>query len=116
MGTMIGLAAKFLLGGIFGTQKRTERGTVLNEAKIIINGERQDQYGDPEDNFALIARLWAAVTGHTFTPHDVAMMMTQLKVARIVTGAGSRDSYRDLCGYAALAADMAEKEHNNATE
>lgn len=23
-------------------------------------------------------------------------------------GAGSRDSYRDLCGYAALAADMAE--------
>ena len=64
MGNMIGMAAKYLLGGIFGTQKRTERGTVLDEAKIIINGERQDQYGDPEDNFALIARLWSAVTGH----------------------------------------------------
>ena len=108
MGNMIGLAVKYLMGGFFGTQKRTERGTVLDEAKIIINGERQDQYGEPEDNFALIARLWSAVTGHTYTPHDVAMMMAQLKVARIVTGAGSRDSYRDLCGNAALAADMAE--------
>lgn len=46
-----------------GNKKRTERGTVLDEAKIIINGERQDQYGNPEDNFALIARLWSAVTG-----------------------------------------------------
>lgn len=104
MVNMIGMAAKYLLGGIFGTKKRTECGTVLDEAKIIINGERQDQYGDPEDNFALIARLWSAVTGHTYTPHDVALMMAQLKVARIVTGAGSRD----LCGYAALAADRAE--------
>lgn len=86
-----------------------ERGTVLDEAKSVINGKRQDQYGDPEDNFALIARLWSDVTGHSYTPHDVAMMMTQLKVARIVTGAGSRDNYRDLCGYAALAADMAKE-------
>lgn len=83
-----------------------ERGTILDKAKIVINGERQDQYGNPEDSFSAIAKLWTAYMGIEFSAHDVAMMMGLLKVARIKGGAGSEDSYIDLCGYAALAADM----------
>jgi len=82
------------------------RGKILDEAKTVINGERQDMYGEPEDNFAKIAEFWTTYKGVDFTAHDVAMMMSLLKVARIATGAGKRDSYVDLCGYAALAADM----------
>ena len=87
-----------------------ERGTILDKAKETINGVRQDAYGNPEDSFSAIAELWTAYTGIEFTPHDVAMMMALLKVARIKCGAGSEDSYVDLCGYAALAADMWRQE------
>ena len=83
-----------------------ERGTILDKAKETINGARQDQYGNPEDSFSDIAKLWTAYTGVEFSAHDVAMMMALLKVARIKGGAGSEDSYIDLCGYTALAADM----------
>lgn len=86
-----------------------ERGTVLDDAKRVINGERQDQYGNPENNFARIARFWSAWTGHHISPHDVAVMMCLLKIARMQGGAPTRDSYTDLCGYAALAADLQEE-------
>ena len=87
-----------------------ERGTILDKAKETINGARQDAYGNPEDNFSAIAKLWTAYTGIEFTAHDVAMMMALLKVARIKGGAGREDSYIDMCGYAALAADMLRQE------
>ena len=90
------------------------RGHALLDAYKVINGERQDQYGSPEDNFRLIAQLWNAAFNDKlvagFTAHDVAIAMSLLKIARIQTGAGKADSYVDLAGYAALAADIKEKE------
>ncbi len=90
---------------------RVERGSLLDKAKTVINGERQDQYGSPEDNFTYIAEMWTTymkATGRpcTFTAHDVAMLMAQLKTIRIASGVGTEDSYVDLLGYVALAADM----------
>lgn len=83
-----------------------ERGRILRDALTLINGTRQDQYGNPEDNFQTIADLWAAYTGRPFSAHDVAVMMALMKCARIRTGSGTEDSYTDACGYLALAADM----------
>lgn len=34
------------------------REEILNTAKKIVTVERQDQYGTPEANFEVIARLW----------------------------------------------------------
>ena len=82
-----------------------ERGTILDKAKETINGARKDAYGNPEDSFSAIAKLWTAYTGVTFTPHDVAMMMALLKVARIKAG-GTDDSFVDLAGYAACGAEI----------
>ncbi|MDD2966644.1 MAG: DUF6378 domain-containing protein [Desulfovibrionaceae bacterium] len=90
-----------------------ERGAVLMQAHDTINGERQDQYGSPEDNFKAIADFWNEyLSDHlqtSLTAHDVAMMMCLFKIARIKTGAGKEDSYVDLCGYAALAADITKR-------
>lgn len=90
------------------------RGAVLMQAHTTINGERQDQYGNAEDNFKAIAEFWNEyLSDHlqaSLTAHDVAMMMCLLKIARIKTGAGKEDNYVDLCGYAALAADIARQE------
>lgn len=82
------------------------RGEILSEAKAVINGVRQDAYGNPENNFETIAELWTIYTGHAVTAHDVAIMMVLLKIARIKTGVGTKDSYVDAAGYIALANDM----------
>lgn len=86
------------------------RGAVLAEAKKLINGERQNQYGNPEDSFRLIAAFWSAYLGCTISSRQVAEMMVLFKVARQRTGEGKRDNYIDMCGYAAIAADMYEEE------
>ena len=89
--------------------KKVSRADILDRAKAIVTGEREKQYGKPEDNFAIIAELWGAYTGHKFSPVDVAMMMALLKVARIKTGVGTVDSFVDLAGYAACAGEIAER-------
>ena len=83
-----------------------KRGNVLLKAHEVINGQRQDVYGNPEDSFATIADLWSVWVGREISAHDVAMMMALLKIAREKHGAGSEDNGVDACGYLALAADM----------
>lgn len=89
-----------------GTVSRTD---ILDRAKAIVTGEREKQYGKPEDNFAIIAELWGAYTGYKFSPVDIAMMMALLKIARIKTGVGTVDSFVDLAGYAAYAGEIARR-------
>ena len=87
------------------------RQEILDKAKDCVCGQRQQDYGNPEDNFALIADLWTSYINKDdlyFTSKDVAMMMALLKVARIRTGKGTRDSFVDLAGYAACAGEIAE--------
>lgn len=83
---------------------RTE---VLETANRCVCGEREQNYGSPENNFAMIAKLWEIYKGCEFTPVDVAMMMSLLKIARISTGIGTLDSFVDLAGYAACAGEIA---------
>lgn len=85
------------------------RGECLENAHKAVSGQRQQDYGTPEDSFNRIAALWRAYTGVSFDAHDVAMMMALLKVARIQGGIGTDDSYVDLAGYAACAAEIAAK-------
>ena len=85
----------------------TPRGGVLEEAHDLIHGERNAHYGSPTENFERTAALWNAQLGHKlaegyeFTAHDVAMLMVQLKMARLVTSPGKRDHYVDAAGYLA---------------
>jgi hypothetical protein len=82
--------------------------SILKTASEIISGERNDQYGSPEESFSTIARLWNVYlnncrNGRDFiTKTDVAMMMILLKVAR-TNGEPTKDSLVDIAGYAALA-------------
>lgn len=86
------------------------RTNILKQAEDCVSGQRDQQYGAPEDNFAVIADLWTAYKGIQFTRLDVAMMMALLKVARIRSGPDQPDSYVDLAGYAACAAEVASYE------
>lgn len=81
----------------------------LKAAAECVCGSREEDYGSPEDNFAVIAALWTAYTGTDITPKDVAMMMALLKIARAKAG-GKPDTYVDLAGYAACGAEISARE------
>lgn len=86
------------------------RPEILDKAKECVCGQREQDYGSPENNFARIADLWNAYmrdTGVVFSPVDVAMMLGLLKIARIKTGTGTTDSFVDLAGYAACGGEIA---------
>lgn len=82
------------------------RSETLGKAKACVCGQRENEYGSPEDNFAAIAGFWSVYKGVEFTANDVAMMMALLKIARIRTGTATDDSYVDLAGYAACGAEI----------
>ncbi|GIV03960.1 MAG: hypothetical protein KatS3mg015_2790 [Fimbriimonadales bacterium] len=79
------------------------RGEILLDALQVINRERQDDYGNPEDTFTAIARLWSAYLDLDLRPTDVAHLMILLKIAR---GAKKRDNWVDIAGYAALGYEL----------
>lgn len=84
------------------TNTRTQ---ILEEANNLINGERQEHYGEPLENFAAIARMWMTYLDYPVTPRDVCNMMALLKLARLRNGP-HRDSSVDACGYLALGAEL----------
>ena len=92
------------------------REEILDAAKACVCGQRELDYGSPEDNFSLIASLWepyirqCCVSPNAdvcIVPEDVAMLMTLLKIARIATRTATADSYIDLAGYAACGGEIA---------
>lgn len=91
----------------------TEREKLLDEAKAIVCGDRDQQYGRPEENFGIIAELWSNYLRHSVSSRDVAMMMILFKVAREATGRGKRDSLIDIAGYAACAAECEASPQSN---
>ena len=93
------------------TSKNTNgREICLNEAGRIIAGERDKQYGGPEDNFNRIAKIWSVILGTEVTSEDVAMMMVGLKVARYASKSGFQaDTWIDVAGYAACGYEVGEK-------
>ena len=89
------------------TDTPTTRAAILDAAKKIVTGDREQQYGKPEDNFAVIAEFWTTYTGHPISSEDVAVMMALLKIARIRSGNYKADSFVDGVGYLSLAAEIA---------
>ena len=90
------------------------RKRVLSEAERCVCGQREQDYGTPEDSFNIIADLWAVylkgcgVSIDFLDSHDVAAMMALLKIARISENPQHMDSWVDLAGYAACGATCGE--------
>lgn len=72
---------------------------ILEEARRITSGDRQAQYGPPDQDFKRTAAMWTALKGVEFTAQDVAMFMICLKLSR-QTHQRKRDNWVDIAGYA----------------
>lgn len=93
------------------------RKEILEKAAECVCGQRDIDYGTPENSFSLIAELWNSYLNssfkgrsfHIITGKDVSIMMALLKIARIANS-DNIDSFVDLAGYAACAGEIASQE------
>jgi len=86
-------------------------GDVLHEAHHVINGERQEDYGDPIETWQRTVDIFNAITGHNLTREEGMIFMISAKLAR-EANKHKRDNLRDGCGYFALVSysyDMRER-------
>ena len=86
------------------------RADILDTAKDFITKDRAATHGDAERNFGLIAAYWSAHLNKNIRPHDVAVMMTLLKLARARSNPKHTDNRIDGCGYLALGGEAAGEE------
>lgn len=82
------------------------REALLDVAKECVCKDRDIRYGNPENSFARIAEYWSVYLGKEITAHDVGLMMTLFKIARIDTGHYKADNYVDGIGYLACAGEI----------
>lgn len=83
------------------------RSKILMDAVGIINGARNNDYGDPLDDFSTTAEFWQTYIDRTMKArgglelqaHDVAVMMMLLKIARISWTPDKEDHWMDIAGY-----------------
>ena len=78
----------------------------LKKADTLISGQRHKDYGDKTKNHKNIAKLWTAYLDVLVEAHDVAIMMSLLKVARTKLGDVSEDTYIDMAAYGAIAGEI----------
>lgn len=86
------------------------RTNILQEVDNLINGEREEEYGDPKVSFGIIAAFWTVYLMHRYNfeenldAEDVAIFMSLFKHGRML-GKNKRDNARDAIGYLALLED-----------
>ncbi len=79
----------------------TDRQQLLNDAAVLIHGDRNKTYDTPTKNFERIAQLWSAYLDHEVSVADVAVLNVLQKIARLMHTPGHYDSWVDIAGYAA---------------
>lgn len=97
-------------------EKRRE--FVLDEAKGLVVGDRNAQYGEPYDDFkkvadALNAYGFQGPGGRKIMPRDVPFFQILVKLSRLIQSPTKMDSWVDAAGYAACGAEVAEVEAAN---
>ena len=105
-----------------------KRRKLLIDAADLVEGDRNAQYGDPNDDFRRTATYWSTHAGGVlrrklneknipvskemldivdtlFESHDVAIMMVHLKTSRLAWSPDKEDNWKDGAGYMACGWD-----------
>lgn len=73
---------------------------ILQLAGHLVNGDRQEQYGDARENWHATAQIMSALTGWSVTPEEAVLCAIAMKLARLRKDPSHLDSQVDLAGYA----------------
>lgn len=95
----------------------TLREKVLNAAKEVVLKDRNLDYGNSEDNFSDIGRMYTIYKENNrpgeHNSVDVAVFGIIIKLCRIKQSPTKLDHSIDIAGYAACLAECADKEYKN---
>ncbi len=81
---------------------------LLDAAKALITGDRNETHGDAHTQLSHIALLWNGyLRTDAFDAEKAAMMLLLVKLSRSCNGKFNPDDYIDLLGYGALAGECA---------
>ena len=98
-----------------GTELRRD---MLRQVESCVCANRQNTYGDAEDNFANIAALAnVALQGKLAAPieaEDVAIFSICIKLARLIQSPEHLDNWIDLAGYAVCGGGIMKRKELNA--
>jgi hypothetical protein len=75
--------------------------SILLEADNILNGDRNEQYNNPNESFAVYAEILKSTFGIELTPVEICKVQMAIKLGRLKYKY-KRDSAVDLCGYAEI--------------
>tara|TARA_B100000131_G_scaffold120007_1_gene116997 strand:- start:1350 stop:1646 length:297 start_codon:yes stop_codon:yes gene_type:complete len=90
--------------------------SILDNASMLIDGERAKDYGPALLNHERIADGWNVIVKSAMEKHGellpshVAMMMAWVKIARLCNTKDHQDSWIDLVAYGALGGEFSEEE------
>lgn len=91
------------------SSKKSAREAALIMAADLIAGNRDKQYGGPEENFRRIAEIWTVLFDRKFTEEEVAIAMVGVKMARWANKSGFQpDTWIDIAGYAGCGYEVGE--------
>lgn len=82
-----------------------QRDLPLTEAMRLINSDRNNEYGEPYENFRDIAEMMTVMLrpilkeGERVSVHHVAMVMMAVKLSRMTTSPLKLDTWVDIAGY-----------------
>lgn len=95
--------------------QKVTRKSILQKAEKCVCGDREQDYGSPENSFRVIAAFWMNYIAEKCAPpktiidigpEDVAAMMILFKMARVATGHNKEDNWCDAAGYAACGGEL----------
>jgi hypothetical protein len=96
--------------------KSVVKENILQQAKELVNNDREGTHGDARQNHEQIAEFWNIFLDNKLKPmaaitcDDVAVMMALLKISRSTQGKFNIDDYIDAAAYMAIAGDL---KHDN---
>ena len=101
------------------TQKalNVNRNEILKLAEKLVSKDRNEQYGEPSEAFAVIGELWTTYMRHRrarveledqlhIARYDVGVMLSLMKIARLMQKPKKMDTHVDLAGYAACTGEI----------
>lgn len=80
----------------------TSEHSLADRAVALVNGPRQDSYGEPVHMHAQVAQVWAATFGWDVDNHKAALAMALVKIIREAHQA-DEENRLDLIGYIEIA-------------
>lgn len=101
--------------GTLPAELPSPRASVLDEARALITGDRNNAYGPPSQDFmrsaeALNAYGYRGPDGRHLQPHDIAIMVMSVKLSRLMWTPGKRDHWVDIAGYAGCGYECTQTE------